>query len=411
MDSSMIDCEDTHFGDLIFNCINSIDLFSCSKLERCYECTFCDECFQSSYCENCNGLSDCYLCFDCKSSDFLVGCTGIRQGKNKILNQDAEKAEILDTIRKLNTDPNFRIDFESKYQELKLQHPRRASWMINAENCSGTFIWNSKNLYHGFNMRNSEDSRYCYEGNADVSVCDITRNGNCEMLYECANMIDTSYSAFCNLAYQSSEVLYCDNCIGTENSFGCVSLKKQKYCILNTQYSKEEYEDLVPKIIEHMQANGEYGEFFPIEISPFGYNETKSIEWYSMTKSEVIAKGWKWSDYESPITNITKTINANQIPSSIEDIPDEILEWAIICKKSGKPFKIIRQELNFYRSLGLPIPHLCPKERHFARIAPTNVRKLYSRQCAKCSKDIQTTYAPDRPEIVYCEECYLSEVY
>ena len=33
------------------------------------------------------------------------------------------------------------------------------------------------------------------------------------------------------------------------------------------------------------------------------------------------------------------------------------------------------------------------------------------RKCDKCSKDMKTTYAPKRPEIVYCEECYLNEVY
>ena len=30
------------------------------------------------------------------------------------------------------------------------------------------------------------------------------------------------------------------------------SLRNKSYCILNKQYTKEEYEELVPKIIEHM---------------------------------------------------------------------------------------------------------------------------------------------------------------
>jgi len=30
---------------------------------------------------------------------------------------------------------------------------------------------------------------------------------------------------------------------------------------------------------------------------------------------------------------------------------------------------------------------------------------------AKCSKSIQTSYSPERPEIVYCEQCYLQEIY
>jgi len=36
----------------------------------------------------------------------------------------------------------------------------------------------------------------------------------------------------------------------------------------------------VPKIIEHMQKMGEWGEFFPSSLSPFGYNETVAEEYY-----------------------------------------------------------------------------------------------------------------------------------
>jgi len=40
-----------------------------------------------------------------------------------------------------------------------------------------------------------------------------------------------------------------------------------------------------------------------------------------------------------------------------------------------------------------------------------NPRKLYIRNCDKCGKEMKTTYAPERPEIVYCENCYNKEVY
>jgi hypothetical protein len=29
----------------------------------------------------------------------------------------------------------------------------------------------------------------------------------------------------------------------------------------------------------------------------------------------------------------------------------------------------------------------------------------------KCEVEFETSYAPDRPEIVYCEKCYQQEVY
>ncbi|MBU1935306.1 hypothetical protein KKF04_04580, partial [Patescibacteria group bacterium] len=60
---------------------------------------------------------------------------------------------------------------------------------------------------------------------------------------------------------------------------------------------------------------------------------------------------------------------------------------------------------------GLPIPHLSPKERHKNRVALLNSRKLYDRKCDECQTAIKTTYGPDHPEKVFCEECYFKAVY
>jgi len=72
--------------------------------------------------------------------------------------------------------------------------------------------------------------------------------------------------------------------------FGCASIRDKQYCILNKQYTREEYEKLVPQIIEKMQADGERGEFLPERISPFGYNETVANEYFPLSKEEAIQK-------------------------------------------------------------------------------------------------------------------------
>jgi len=64
-------------------------------------------------------------------------------------------------------------------------------------------------------------------------------------------------------------------------------LNTAKYCILNKQYTKEEYEKLMPKIIEYMEKTEEWGEFFPASLSPFGYNETIAMEYFPLTREEV----------------------------------------------------------------------------------------------------------------------------
>ena len=80
-----------------------------------------------------------------------------------------------------------------------------------------------------------------------------------------------------------------------------------------------------------------------------------------------------------------------------------------MCTGSGV-YRILPQELEFYRKMNLPLPRLCPDCRHYERIKQRNPLKLYKRKCDKCGKEILTTYSPDRPEIVYCEKCYLEEV-
>ncbi|MEK7166909.1 MAG: hypothetical protein AAB732_00630, partial [Patescibacteria group bacterium] len=72
--------------------------------------------------------------------------------------------------------------------------------------------------------------------------------------------------------------------------------------------------------------------------------------------------------------------------------------------------KIIPMELEFYRRMRLPIPRKFPLQRHKDRLFQLPQRKLFQKQCQKCQKEIQTVYSPDRPEIVYCEQCYLAEV-
>jgi hypothetical protein len=104
-------------------------------------------------------------------------------------------------------------------------------------------------------------------------------------------------------------------------------------------------------------------------------------------------------------------VKAKDLPESIQDVSDDILNKVIICEISWKPFRIIKPELEFYREHNLPLPHKHPDQRHLERMLLRNPRKLRARKCAKCWTDIQTSYAPERPEIVYCEACYNKEIY
>jgi CxxC-x17-CxxC domain-containing protein len=130
-----------------------------------------------------------------------------------------------------------------------------------------------------------------------------------------------------------------------------------------------------------------------------------------LIKEKALKQNFNWSNYEPPFPKVDKIIPASKLPDNILDIPDDILNRAIECEVTKKPFKIIKQELEFYRKHNLPIPKRHPDQRHLDRMNLRNPRKLFDRKCDKCGKDIKTTYSPDRNEIVYCEECYNKEVY
>jgi hypothetical protein len=295
-------------------------------------------------------------------------------------------------------------------------------------NSSGDYISNSKYVKNSFIATASEHCKYCMwlivGGNKDCY--DYTQFGeNGQRVYEamtCGKNIDSVINGI--TVVESQRVHNSMFCFNNSDLFGCVSLRKKQYCILNKQYTKEEYEELVPKIIEHMNKMPytdkkgriyKYGEFFPTEISQFNYNETSAQEFFPMTKSEAEAHGYSWKEPKEK--NYKITLKSQDLPDSILDVKDDITSQIIECEHKGQcneqcatAFRIIPQELQFYKSQNLPIPRLCPNCRHYQRVRNRNPNKLFLRNCAKCNKEIETSYAPDRPEIVYCEQCYQQEV-
>jgi hypothetical protein len=227
-----------------------------------------------------------------------------------------------------------------------------------------------------------------------------------------------SFVGNCEHVYYSENMDFASHC------FGCIGLRHKKFCILNKQYTEEEYFALLPKIIEHMkkdgngaamnpnqQVSGSWGQFFPPHLSAFAYNETVAQDYYPLTKEQVLAKGWQWHEQVDDTPQVKKVIEASALPVSIADVPDDILNWAIKCEVTKRPYRIQQAELSFYRKMGIPIPRRHFDVRHATRHALRNPRRIWERECGKCGKGIKTTYSAERPEIIYCEECYQEAVF
>jgi hypothetical protein len=256
---------------------------------------------------------------------------------------------------------------------------------VNCEDCSWFFQKNSKRCYHSSWNVSCEDSKFLLDSYSTKDCYDDCFAGiessekNLETLGNQDAKACISLSWCFNGPYK---IFYSDSCHACSNCFGCVWLRSKSYCILNKEYSKEEYEALVSRIIEHMLKTWEWWEFFPSSLSPFWYNETVAQELFPFSREDIIfaEKGinekvaflhwpiFNWSDYESPFPKVEKIISASKLPENIIDIPNDILNWAIECEISKKPFRITEQELSFYRKHNLPIPKKHPDQRHFERL-------------------------------------------
>ncbi|MDC0506212.1 hypothetical protein OAN96_01305 [Candidatus Gracilibacteria bacterium] len=396
------------FGGDFKNCYdtilawNSEHLYECSSVGDSYNCSYL---MDSVNCKNCHFGLDLHGCSDCYFS------IGLNNKQYCIFNKQYTKEQYHQMVNHFKSHETHH-DLKNKFQELLKTHPIKGTYNSNSQNCVGDRLLNSKNMYYCFNIFNGEDCKY-YFGGADSpkDSCDISIGGKHELGYE-SIVPDYSYkTCFTNLCFNSQNLYYCDNCHDSQYLFGCIGLRNKQYCVLNKQYTKEEYEQLIPKIITKMQQDGDWGEFFPSELSPFGYNETVANECFPLAQKQAKQQGFNWSEYEAPFPKVEKTIPANKLPDNIKQIPDDILNWAIKCEVTNKLFRVTSQELKFYRKHDLPVPHRHPDQRHLDRMNLRNPRKLFERSCGKCGVDLQSSYAPDRLETVYCENCYNTELY
>ena len=420
--------EDSLYCYQIYHSKNCIDCYNIYTCQRCYECTDCENCFNLLFSQLCEQCSDSAFLFDCRSSSYCFACVGLRQKKYCMFNEQLTKEEYETRIKDFNfSNRQHLATAQKRFDSLKTNHPRKAFIGEQNDNVFGNYIYESKDCHNCYNIRKCRDCSYCELIRESKDCMDHFVWGmNAERIYECMtcgqNIQNLRFC--CNTFEGSFDMTYCYWCIRTcAHCFGCVGLQKKEYCIFNKQYTKEEYEKLVPKIIDHMKKTGEWGEFFPIEISPHSYNETTAQEFFPLAKDEVANRGWKWKD-DLPFTTGKETIEwdqpssaqgelrpAGKIPENIDDVTESICDEVLACEKTGKNFRITKQELALYKQMHLPLPKLHYYERHMKRKALRNPRKLFKRECGNCTKTIETTYDPERPETVYCEKCYLETVY
>jgi len=405
--------EDAWYSIYLNKCTNIMDSRVITDSELVYESVFSFYLYKSSFCYFSNNCIDSMFLFDCRNCQDCFGCVNLRNAKYYVYNEKLSKEEYEEFINSIYPLTREKISsYEEKFWELIKKLPMNGSRNSASENVSGVNLKNSKNLFdvidsnHSENIRHSDSVIY-HNNSMDV----LFSGGNSNLLYMDTNI--GSHSSKVKFSISSKTCTDCEfifNSKNCNNCFMCFGLQNKNYCILNKQYTKEEYFEILDEIKTDMLNSGEYSDGPGLEFSAQAYNFSLAGLVYPLDKEIVVKLGGHTAEEpESNAKNI-ETIEYNDIPKNIEDIPDDIINKAIICKISNRPFRITASELAFYKKMKLPLPDTHPSLRIERRqkLAPDG--KKYKAFCKKCNKDIQTMFDPKDDYNFYCEDCFNKEV-
>lgn len=392
------DCKDCYLSSAIKDCDGALYCQNANKLTDClessfcfgsellYECSDCHDCYSSFFALRCINCSDCIGCYDCIGSKNCIGSTGLRNQQYVYFGEQLNQAdyEAKKVALNLHTDSG-KAAFLQQWSDVLTATPKEP-WLRQCEGCTGDNVVSSRGAINCFDSQNLEDCRNCSWIFDSKDCGDCYGMGESQVIYECLGVEEVQQVAFSFGTSMSSECYYTDLCMNCNRCFGCVGLRNQSYCVFNKQLQKEEYEDLVPRIIEqmsgpHLRSSGasdgqagpgtgpEWGEFFPMQVSAFCYNESKAQEMYPLTKEQAQKWGLSWKDDIDQPQNVEKVIPSSQLPDAIDDIPDDLLNWAVECEETKRPYRIAKKELQFYRTQRLPVPKKHPDMRMKERLA------------------------------------------
>jgi hypothetical protein len=440
------ECENVLYGGKALASKDSVDVLSAKGCEKVYEVVSSTKLFNCAFARNSENCNDCFLVDNCKGCSNCFGCVNLLNKSYHIFNVPYSKEEYFEKLKDFDLGIFAGIArAKEQFATLQRQSINRYANLVNAHNSTGDNLHDVSNVRDSYDLFDDvKDCRFVINGGLRMTdFYDGYGVGIMELGYEC---IDSGLKAqrllFSVVAWEGHDVEYSYNCHNCRNVFGCIGLRNKEYCILNKQYTKEDYPAMRASIIEHMAKQAytdksgktyAYGEFFPPELSPFAFNETIGQEFFPLSKDQALSQGFNWAEPELRNYDINRL--SLDLPDHIKDVSDSILQDTIGCAHLGTcahqcttAFKIVPQELAFYREKNLALPRLCSNCRHYERLALRNPMQLWHRKCmcdgmvykntsphtkhseGPCQNKFETTFAPECSEIVYCGDCYQAEI-
>ena len=411
---SALGAEDSRYSYRNIRIKDSVYATYSFESERTHDLMYSTSCFDVRYALNCRDCSNSSFIYDCRGCSNCFFCYNLRNKQYCIGNQQYPREKYLEAVEKWNLSSHAVYqNAERTFQRmLKEQAWHRALFIDRSEACTGNYIENSKNASNCFFVDDAEDCINVMRttGSKDCLDC-LSPAVKCELIYCSCTCQDQCYNCrYCYDLIQSQHMEYCAHCFQCRNCFGCCGLVGKEYCILNTQYSPEQYEEEKHRMIRHMQQAGEYGLFFPGHFAASPYEE--SLAGFHWPLDDATLKRYGFRKGSRVSQHPTDAHDISEIPDTALNATSELRDTIFWDKDAKRPFQIKQADIEFSRKLQVPLPHSYYMHRilqNFSSI-PCN-GALRMTVCGKCAAQTQTSWQEQYDGRILCETCYLKEVY
>jgi hypothetical protein len=342
-----------------------VDCVHVRSSQFCYQCLHIEQCYECQHCSDCRNSSSCFGCVDCVGCQECIGCVGLRNTRYHVFNEQYSKESFQIYLSGLRLgDRATRASLLSRCREFIASQNHRINHNINCEDCTGDYLVNSKNLTDCHFSNDCQDCGYLlYARHAKDAWRGVAEKA--ELLYQSAGYPGSYHTLYSfNIVGGEGNIyshgLYnsCSHC------FGCAFLKGKSYCILNRPYQKEEYLELSRCIMQHMKTTGEWGMFFPSQLSPHGYEESLVDAWLNpIPLEEAQQRGFIMTPRPRHLAD-GHSLDAGSVPEDIAEVSEaSVLGRPIACERSREVFGYSRAEIQYYKRFQIPLPTLHWRER------------------------------------------------
>ncbi len=344
-----LNCQDVYYSARIYDSRDCMDAYWVMNSELLYDCVYMFNAYNCRYAFNCHFVTDSFFVFNCRNVKHSFMCSNLRNKEYCLFNKQVTKEEFEQFISTINwADYEAMLKFKRQFiEELIPATAIPPAILENCEQVEGNYLKNTANsekAFESFDLKDTFNVFQCAKGNdiAGAYMC----NDRVERCFQCVATGIAVYDVRnCAFVWHSSYMEYCYLCLNCQNCFGCIGLRNKQYHIFNKPYSKAEYENTVKVLRESMVKRGEYNNFFPLELSPFPYEDTIAFDLFDTRDSSVFA-----AEVALPNGWIAQAENVQT------------------CPISGKQFRYINQELAIYEKRSIPLPRISPALRYRQRM-------------------------------------------